>query len=362
MKSKLTNFSVCRSIEVNPAYLFNQYPDGRMVPVQVSMASVLGTQSSYNAKLENAVSGNPQRVEVAYLNPDCDTLSIQFTARINGREGLAIEMINLPDLEGHLIGLSELYEQAGGFEFLGALYAANIADGKHAWRNRFGSKLTTTVEVSQPDTGVEKTFTFQGGSTSRIDPRNPKRPVAVEQADVGTERDFIALGKLIGEGLSGKHLLLMKIRTDCVIGDGQEVYPSQEMVETSDKRAPSRIYYKDPETSQAMMHSQKISNAIRHIDIWHPQVDRFGAIAVEPFGSIVRRQAATRFGNQRDFYTLLAGEEEAVAKQKPSRLGQSLKEAQNIDDLHAITDVHYFFAILMRGGVLGMAKSKKEES
>lgn len=357
MKSSLTNAAVSKSVEVNPAYLFNYYPldGGKYVPVAVTMASVLGTQSSFlNSTIEKASSGNPQRVEVAYLAQDCDTLSIKFTARFNGRKGLAIDMINLPDFEKHLGDLSEAYEKAGGYKFLGALYAANIASGKHAWRNGFGEEVKVIITARQPSLQVDRTFTFTPNGNSYLDARSPLNPVLDE--------DVKALGDMIGEGLAGNHILLIEVETLVKAGIGQEVFPSQEMVDNPSKFAPSRVYYQDPETHQAMMHSQKIGNAIRHIDIWHPEVDRFGAIAVEPFGSLVRRQSAVRYGNKRDFYTLLLNEEQAAAKGKDSTLGSALKAASSLDDLNKIEDVHYFFAVFMRGGVFGMAKKEDKKA
>jgi CRISPR-associated protein Csy3 len=352
MSSKLTNAATCKAIETNPGLMFNLYPDGRYEPVMVSMSSVLGTQSSYSASQSEAESGNPKRVEDAHLNSDCDTLSIRFNVRINGR-GIAFDMINLPDLEAHLAVLSKQYADLGGYHYLGSLYAANIASGKHAWRNQYGEELTVMVTARQAGTGFEKPFEFKPNSNGYLDPKSPDNPV--------TDVDVLELGALIGDGLSGKSILMLEIETRVKIGKGQEVYPSQEMVDNGDKRAPSRIYYKDPDTQQAKMHSQKLGNAIRHIDIWHPDVDRFGAIAIEPFGSIVRRQTATRYGNKRDFYTLLAAEEKAVEKSTDSAIGKALKNASNIKDLHSIQDIHYFFAVFMRGGVFGMSKKAKGE-
>lgn len=85
----------------------------------------------------------------------------------------------------------------------------------------------------------------------------------------------------------------------------------------------------------AGMHSQKIGNAIRTIDTWHPKVDELGAIAVEPYGSVTSRGVACRQPKEKmDFYTLL---DNWVTKgQKPD-----------------VAQQHYVMAVLIRGGVFG---------
>jgi CRISPR-associated protein Csy3 len=95
----------------------------------------------------------------------------------------------------------------------------------------------------------------------------------------------------------------------------------------------SRLLYQVDDI--AGMHSQKIGNALRTIDTWHPEADELGAIAVEPYGSVTSRGVACRQPREKmDFYTLL---DNWVTK------GQTPDKKQQ----------HYVMAVLIRGGVFG---------
>ena len=86
---------------------------------------------------------------------------------------------------------------------------------------------------------------------------------------------------------------------------------------------------------QAAMHSQKIGNALRTIDTWHPETEEVGPIAVEPYGSVTNRGKAYRQPKEKtDFYNLL---DNWLLKDKAPELEQQ----------------HYVMAMLVRGGVFG---------
>lgn len=152
-------------------------------------------------------------------------------------------------------------------------------------------------------------------------------------------RDFTARDKSLTElaqeiekGLSGKGFVLLNVEAQVLLGAGQEIFPSQELVLGSNN-SKSRLLYQVNEV--AGIHSQKIGNAIRTIDTWHPKVDELGAIAVEPYGSVTSRGVACRQPKEKmDFYTLL---DNWVTKgQKPD-----------------VDQQHYVMAVLIRGGVFG---------
>ena len=87
----------------------------------------------------------------------------------------------------------------------------------------------------------------------------------------------------------------------------------------------------------AAMHSQKIGNALRTIDTWHPETSDVGAIAVEPYGSVTNRGKAYRQPKDKlDFYNLL---DNWVLKGKAPEVDQQ----------------HYVMAMFIRGGVFGEA-------
>lgn len=205
------------------------------------------------------------------------------------------------------------YISEHGFAELAHRYATNLANGRFLWRNRIGAeKITVKVKGS-------KLWEFDAHDFAL--------------------RDFTAkddklkeLAKEIEKGLCGKGFVLLNVEAQVLLGAGQEIFPSQELVLDSNSTKSRLLYQVD---NVAGMHSQKIGNAVRTIDTWHSYVDELGAIAVEPYGSVTSRGVACRQPKEKmDFYTLL---DNWVTKgQKPD-----------------VDQQHYVMAVLIRGGVFG---------
>ena len=105
--------------------------------------------------------------------------------------------------------------------------------------------------------------------------------------------------------VKGDGFVLLKVQAFVKLGDGQEVFPSQELIldSGSSKDRKSKTLYEVNQT--AAMHSQKIGNAIRTIDDWYPESQELGPISVEPFGSVTNRGKAYRQPKQKmDHYRL----------------------------------------------------------
>src|SRR5690606_4172147 len=100
--------------------------------------------------------------------------------------------------------------------------------------------------------------------------------------------DVRSLATVIDQGLSGKAHVLLEIVAHARIGNGQEVFPSQELIlDRGDKKGQkSKTLYSVTDLAanvpQAAIHSQKIGNALRTIDTWYPDSQELGPIAVEP--------------------------------------------------------------------------------
>jgi CRISPR-associated protein Csy3 len=143
------------------------------------------------------------------------------------------------------------------------------------------------------------------------------------------------LAQVIADSLSGNtEFALLDIEAYSQLGEGQEVYPSEELV--TEKGNKSKILYETD--GIAALHSQKVGNALRTIDTWYP--DQEGAtskpaIAIEVYGSVTNQGKAYRTPKNKDFYTLF--DEFAV--------GGKLET----------NDEHYVMAMLVRGGVFGQS-------
>lgn len=299
--------------------------------VRGTISNRLKTKDQDPAKLDASIqSPNLQTVDVATLPNDADTLRLRFTLRVLGGAGIPAACNNV-DYQAKLLGTVQSYKSKHGFGELARRYALNIANGRFLWRNRFGAEQLV-VEVRQLDKGgVRQSWRFDALQFSLRDFGVP--------ADLTAE--VAGLAAAIEQGLAGESYTLLEVVAYARIGDGQEVYPSQELIlDKGDKRGQkSKTLYSvgDDKVRVAAMHSQKIGNALRTIDTWYPAEDgdELGPIAVEPYGSVTNQGKAYRQPKVKaDFYSLLDG---WVLKDKEPAEG----------------DQHFVMAILVRGGVFG---------
>ncbi|WP_321532484.1 type I-F CRISPR-associated protein Csy3 [uncultured Desulfuromonas sp.] len=275
-------------------------------------ATIGNDPAKLDAEIQKA---NLQRVDVAALPFDADTLKVSFTLRIIS--GLIPSSCNNPEYQQALAEKISTYTELQGFKELANRYAENIANGRFLWRNRVGAEAIEIV-VSHK----EQTWRFDCENFSL---RN-------FSASTG---DLAALSQVIEQGLSGDGFAFVRVDAFVRLGQGQEVFPSQELILDKGKSDKSKVLYKVQNT--AAIHSQKIGNALRTIDTWYPEADEIGPIAVEPYGSVTNRGKAYRQPKDKmDFYNLL---DNWIIKDKAPDVEQQ----------------HYVIATLIRGGVFGKA-------
>lgn len=334
----LSNFAINRAIMPTKGRMYSVMPNGELKPVVVNESTQLGSQSQFAAKddINKASSGNPQRVEEAFLDSESDTLAIFYSVDFLFDLTTAnIEICNMRHAESRVKSFVKTYSDAGGIDYLSRLYAERIANGYAMWRNGKGFERSTIVRANDGES--VHIFNFVKNKLEN-------------------EENINKLSEIISKGLKGQFITL-EVEMYSKLGKGSAVYPSQEFVNSTSKFDPSRVYFKD-ENNHALIHSQKIGNAIRTIDIWHPSFDDVGAIAVEPFGSNSRKAAAYRHESG-DFYSYL---KEVVYANDDSNAGMArVLFCKNFEELDSILDAHYFMSVLLRGGVFGMESKKKED-
>lgn len=297
--------------------------------VSVREKSVRGTISNRlkakeqdPAKLDASIQNpNLQTVDVAALPSDADTLRARFTLRVLGGIG-APSACNNADYQARLAATVGAYAEAQGFGELARRYALNLANARFLWRNRMGAEQIE-VQVRKVENGEPvRNWTFDALGHSLRDFKT-ESPEIAELADV------------IEQGLTGGSHVLLEVIAYARLGDGQEVFPSQELIldRGNAKGGKSKTLYTVGDA--AGMHSQKIGNALRTIDTWYPDEDGIGPIAVEPYGSVTSQGKAYRQPKQKlDFYNLLDG---WVLRDKEPPVEQQ----------------HYVMANIIRGGVFG---------
>ena len=299
----------------------------RAKSVRGTISNRLATKDQDPAKLDASIqSPNLQTVDVATLPNDADTLRVRFTVRVLGGAGTPSSCNNAEYQEKLQLTVQQYVEQTG-FAELARRYAVNLANGRFLWRNRVGAEQVE-VQVRQLIRGEAcplGTFNAHDFSLRNFDvPPDAKASLQ-------------ALAEVIEKGLAAKEYALLEVIAYARVGDGQEVYPSQELIlDRGDKKGQkSKTLYTVGDV--AGIHSQKIGNALRTIDTWYPEDEgiQIGPIAVEPYGSVTSQGKAYRQPKEKaDFYNLL---DSWVLKDKAPDEGNQ----------------HYVMATLVRGGVFG---------
>ncbi|QCE33034.1 type I-F CRISPR-associated protein Csy3 [Acetobacteraceae bacterium] len=301
--------------------------------VRGTISNRLKTKDQDPAKLDNSInSPNLQTVDVAALFPEDDALKAVFTFRVLPGVGKP-SACNHHGYEKKLLETVSAFFQGNGIEDLAWRYAWNIASGRFLWRNRLGAQQIE-IQVVQIEGGeaVQKwVFPALDYSLNGFE--------QTPQSDKDKLKDF---AKIIEETLRGGKVSLFKVEAFVRAGQGQEVYPSQELIlDGGGRGTKSRVLYEIALGNEkvAGMHSQKIGNALRTVDSWYPNAEENGnrPIAAEPYGSVTVQGKAWRQPKQkRDFYTLLDN--------------WLLKDKAPSED-----DQKFVMSILIRGGVFGDA-------
>jgi len=279
------------------------------------------TISAYGTKDDDKTKPNPVSSDSddANLPHDKNTLKVSFTLRVVGDVGKPFAC-NEPSFEAAITEkMSEFKEQS--LTELAKRYAYNIANGRFLWRNRVGAEdIIITVSGKK----CKEEFNAYEFSLNDFDKNN-------------NLESLNKLSEIIYKGLSGENeFTLLEISAYVKIGNGQHVFPSQEMNMNEKGKVLFQL------ENCAAMHNVKIGNAIRTIDDWY-KVDGNDAefpIAIEPFGAVTQRGQAYR-KSKNDLYTLM----QAWVNNK-----------ELADD-----DKTYVVGNLIRGGVFsGEAKKKKK--
>lgn len=296
----------------------------RAKSVRGTISNRLKAKDQDPAKLDAAIENpNLQTVDVAMLPANADTLSVTFTLRVLPGTGQP-SACNDADYQKALQQTVQGYVQEHGFGELARRYAHNLANGRFLWRNRIGAEQVRVVVSHMAQGASAQVWAFDA------------LQLGLRDFDAGasqTDRD--ALAALIADGLAGRRHVLLKVQAFVRVGEGQEVFPSQELVLERGRGDKSKTLY--DVDGVAAIHSQKLGNAIRTIDDWYEDADGMGPIAVEPYGSVTTQGKAYRQPKQKlDFYNLL--DAWLLQGKAPPLLQQ-----------------HFVMAVLIRGGVFGDA-------
>lgn len=265
---------------------------------------------------------NLQTVDSCFLPSDNDTLVVSFTVKFFGGLDKNVSCNNPEFLEKYKSTL-DTYKKEFGFKELAFRYAYNIACARFLWRNRIGAE---EIEVIVRDCRSGKTWTFDARSFN-LRNFSPEKKAELQ-----------SLSEKIADTFMGNDFALFEVEGFAKIGNGQEVYPSEELIldkpkEKKSGSGKSKILYTS--NNMAAFHSQKIGNAIRTIDTWYPAYstpEGVGPIAIDSYAAVTALSRVFRVSNGSDFYTV---KNEYIWDGEPRRP----------------EDKHFFMAMIIRGGV-----------
>lgn len=305
-----------RKFDFSDVYFAQKHSSSADVfPISLTEKTVLGTISHKSAKEADKKSANIQRVDVAQLDSDKDQLVATLNFKVLPFTGKPWSC-NEPAFQDKLVALvSDYLMDDTNIKVLADRYAYNILNARWLWRNRISAK---SIHIMITKDGEDKPFIMIEDA----------KQLPLQEFPSSKEVDLLA--SEIIKGLKGDTFTNLKIVATAHIGEGHEVYPSQEFVQeaSSAKGGKSKALYTTNET--AGMHSQKAGNAIRTIDTWYEGANF--PIAIEPFGTVSTMGEAFRAKD--NFYKFF---EDWVAKDKEITAEQK----------------HYVIANLLRGGVFG---------
>ncbi len=308
-----------RKIEVSDALMFSgRWQGDKWDAIPITKRQNRSTQSAYGTEDKKKAEANPVSSDSddANLFSEHDSLNVKFTLRTIGDVGNPFAC-NEPDFES-VFKENIAVDKEECLRELAYRYAHNIASGRFLWRNRINAKEAKVV-VTIGDKDIPfNCFDF------------PLREFETQRNNA----DLNELANVLYSGLSANVddsiFVLINVSAFVLLGNGQHVFPSQEMNMGEKKKVLFKL------NDCAAMHSVKVANAIRTIDTWYKDAEF--PIAAEPFGAVTQKGQAYR-KNGDDLYTLM---------QNMVNGGEISKE-----------DRSFILANLIRGGVFSGESKKK---
>ena len=259
-KSALKTASVLafeRNLDVSDAYLWQtdskaSNENKTASPVVIKEKSVRGTISN---RLKNTITNDPakldaetekanlQKVDSASLDENNDTLIARFSLKVlpfTGKPNVCNDQNYQQALEQVVAG----YIDKQGLDELARRYAINILNARWLWRNRVGSdRIKVTIKCNEQTITIADAMAYSLKNFESDD--NHVKQVA----------DWIKAG------LNGDAFIILYVEAQAIIGYGQEVYPSQELIlDTGSKK--SKVLYRVSDRQEKIRRGKAISKGV----------------------------------------------------------------------------------------------------
>ena len=320
-KQRPENLSFARSMNITEAKFWQTNWNIRntakspLLLIDKAILSTKGHEMPEKNLEKEILDPNIHKGQVCTLSTEHDTLRVDY-----GIKFLSVKdcIYSCSDYEyrGLLNKLIDNYVERDGFITIAKRIVNNIANARFLWRNRKGAYAIETVVTID-----DKEYVFNS--------KEFNLDIFVEDND-----DINAIAEQVAAVFSGKEEFI-NISVVCFAKSGlsMEVYPSQELTVDTEEKGKKLFCFE----GNAGMHSQKINNALRTIDTWYPDYDKYEfPIPIENYGAA--RSVGIAFRTQKHFYKLI---------------DTVLLKGKDIEE----NDMHYVMAVLIRGGMF--SKSSK---
>lgn len=342
-------FTKTRAIEVTDAVMTAVYSDGTMVPINIYSHRMRATHSE--AVVKDGKTGNIAFYEMAKLPRDCDTLTVNFGAKILPLD-FAPNACDGPEWYSIFNNITKA-SLSDGILFAARMVAYNILNGSWLCRNR-----DTAIDAS-----LDVSFGLANNTPAHIHIEDvldwPLRPVVTGKAlQKGQPDPYLIpefatrlepLAQAIFESFMSETRKVLTInvvaRATMLLGD--TVHPSQLFLPPGkkDKETPSRQFFKVSinDTLHAALVAEKINNALRTYDRTYDPVAGEHVIPVEPNGSFLKLN--TQMRSENSLYAIL----------------KKIGSTGGVDGLTSEERV-FFVGCFIRGGVFNGESVKKKKA
>lgn len=299
-----------RGLVISDAELFSEIKgDYDSHPVEVVRHGIRGTQNvNTSGAGDTATSGdtkqravsNIQQTDSAKLASNAEAMIARFSVRfLDLQDSLFASAPGKDDgkketqekirqelslLRQSIEGFIQRAKAATGLDEVACRIARNIANGRWLWRNRL---IASAIQIVVSNEGKE---------LARFD---DALKISLRDFSDYSEAEK-AVAHVIADGLRGHNSAALTVvaRVEFGFRGAIEVFPSQNYIEDKPKGFARSLYRlgqpsekSKPEDGprvmgRAAIRDQKVSNALRTIDTWYPEFERYGRpIPVEPNGA-----------------------------------------------------------------------------
>lgn len=330
-----------RSLSPGKAYFYYLDETNNLLPLQIDRTHLRAPKGGYseaytgnfnakNVAPQDLAFSNPQYIEECYVPIGVGEIYCAFSLRIRANS-LFPEICSDNETRKTLTHLATTYNELGGFKELARRYAKNILMATWVWRNRECRNIEVEVRTEAKQWIISDARYLEWYSNW----------------DTNSQLVLDELTDYLTKALSDRTSYFnLDIKAKLTVGWGDEIYPSQEFLDSKDAGKPTKQFAKVTVNGEesAAFHSQKVGAAIQLIDDWWDEnADKL--LRVNEYGADKEYVIARRHSSlHRDFYSLIAKTESYV---------ESMLKTNLIPD-----DVHFIMAVLAKGGLFNGASKK----